>query len=92
MAHQTHELRDELLGQPQKRRLALGRRHLILLGVIAALGAYTHSLLFGHSSLLQLLALQEKKTHLEQRIDRLKSENADLHRLLYELDLLRSDR
>lgn len=90
---QTHELRDELLGQSSQRRVTLnfGRRHLFLLVVITALGAYTYSLLFGHNSLLKLLSLQEEHTVLQSHIEGLKNENADLHRLLYELRLIRGD-
>jgi hypothetical protein len=93
VASEIHELRDELLDQPARRPLPLlpGRRHLLLLAVIAALGAYTYSLLFGHNSLLKLLALKEEQSRLEQRISTLKSENAELQRLLYELQLIRGD-
>lgn len=89
----TRDIRDELLDAAGSRPvLRLSRRHLILMAVVVGLGIYTYHLLYGQNSLLKLLSLKEEAALLENRIETLKDENAQLQRLLYELKLIRGDR
>ncbi|MGE4294799.1 MAG: hypothetical protein AB7E49_03765 [Campylobacterales bacterium] len=88
----TRDIRDELLGDAGSRPIVrLNRRHLVLAGVVIVLGIYTYHLLYGQNSLLKLISLSEEASLLENRIETLKNENAQLQRILYELKLIRGD-
>ncbi len=70
--------------------LSLGKFVIALLAVLS-LGIYIGTLLFGDNSLEILLGLEEYEHYLEERIDGLKSENAQLQKEYFELKELERD-
>ncbi|MDR0664939.1 MAG: hypothetical protein LBF86_05395 [Helicobacteraceae bacterium] len=84
---ETSDIRDELLGEIGSRPI-IRARHLIWVGIVAALALYAYYLLYGANSFLRLLELRDEDAALQARVEALKDENAKLRRELYELELI----
>jgi cell division protein FtsB len=84
---ETSDIRDELLSEIGSRPI-LRARHLVWIGIVAALALYVYYLLYGANSFLRLLELRDEDRALQTRVEQLKSENAKLRRELYELELI----
>ena len=64
--------------------LSVGK-FLSLLAIVLILGIYVGVLLYGTNSLEVLFGLQDYETYLQDEVDRLKNENAELQREYFEL-------
>jgi len=61
------------------------KKFFFLLSIVVVLGVYLGVLLYGTSSLEILFGLQDYEVYLQDEVNRLKLENADLQREYFEL-------
>lgn len=79
---------DEIVQRPphnEEKRSSLAVFWLILLLAVLILGIYIGTLFFGTNSLEVLLELRKKENELSYRVERLRSDNAQLQKEYFEL-------
>ncbi|PAF45019.1 hypothetical protein [Helicobacter sp. 11S02596-1] len=67
------------------RAIYVNRAMIISFLALILMGAYTGYLLFGNNSLEVLISVKEKRTSLQENVQKLQYENAKLQKQLFEL-------
>jgi cell division protein FtsB len=84
---ETNDIRDELLGELRP-PFVIKKQHWIAIAALLVFGFYLYNLLYGSNSVLRLLELSKEEKLLNDHIELLTEENANLRQDLYEVRLI----